>query len=157
MKNIFFGLIGLISVFLFNPLSAKEAPGKREVAQNIYKNLPPNEQKMVRIVASTKSLYLATPDYKGLTTGIIKRAYPESGSGGEGLLTDIQKGDFEDVEIFVSPEDPKIAVFTLKSNSCPAGIQSMQNNFVKLNVIPNTSNIQCSPNGYVIKSYPLDK
>lgn len=147
MKSIFFCFIGLIAVFLFNPLSAKEAPRKRETAENFFKSMPAHEQKMVRIIAYTKSIYLANPDYKGLTTVIVERAYPDYS----------QRGNLVDVEIFVSPEDPKIAVFTLKSNSCPGGLQSMQNNFVKLNVIPNASNIQCSPDGYVVKSYPLDK
>lgn len=158
MKSIFFALIFLVSVFLFNPLSAKEASIKREAAENLFKSMPAHEQKMVRIIASTKSIYIAAQDYSTLNTAIMKRAYPDNSQNGrEGILTDIQTGDFEGVEIFVSPEDPKVAVFTLKSNSCPVGLQSMQNNFIKLNVVPNISNIQCSPDGYVIKSYPLDK
>ena len=147
MKSIFWGLLGLIAVFLFNPISAKEAPRKKEVAENFLKSMPAHEQKMIRIIAYTKSIYLAAPDYKGLTTIIVERAYPDYS----------QRGNLVDVEISVSTEDPKIAVFTLKSDSCPAGLQSMQNNFIKLNVISNASNIQCSPGGYVIKSDPLDK
>ena len=153
MKNICLGLIFLIGGFVYYNVANQKNPQKDSTA--IYKSLPPHEQKMVRIIEATKSLYIANQDYNSLSTGTIKKAYPESGAGGESLLTNIQKGDFEGVEIFVSPEDPKIAVFTLKNHNFSAGLKSMQNNFVKLNMVPNASSIQCSPDGYVIKSYPI--
>ena len=133
------------SVISFSAFSKDIDPTK------LYKSIPAHEQKITRVMVSTFELYLVNKDYTKLQTQLLKSAFPNINAG---RLTDVQEGDFEGVEVYVLPENPKIAVFTLKSNNCPAGIESMQKNLTNLKVVPNSSHVKCTPAGFIIQSAP---